>query len=416
MADIRNTGTWQRIERGLSEMANLMGRGEYNLSLVKSRQVMEQIVRLYAGQNFVVYSDLADTIEKLYQGHYIGKLSRDSFHTIRLLGNKAVHEGDNDAQDANRSYQLLEQEIQTFVGGRRSVGGADAGSDLNERRNAETGSAERAERTPGSQRQSLDIPGERERVPVNRSGAGRGREVTSAQQKRRTGDAQRAAAGDGRRRYDKLDDRSARDREKIPTREDRLRARRSGQKAQRRPQRGEVNLYDILRILIPVICVILLVILIKSFMGGGSGKAETSSTAQTESTAETESASVEPETTEPETTEPAAVRYKIKGNAVNVRYADNDNRVYAQLADGTEIGEVQEIPGSDKVQFTYDGQEVTVNKNYIVPVDGAAESGASAAGTAGAAGTTASAAGTVTTETAASTISADASSAAQTTP
>ena len=52
MADIRNTGTWQRVERGLSDMANLVSRGEYNLALVKSRQTMEQIVRLSAGQNF----------------------------------------------------------------------------------------------------------------------------------------------------------------------------------------------------------------------------------------------------------------------------------------------------------------------------------------------------------------------------
>ena len=356
MADIRNTGTWQRIERGLSEMANLMSRGEYNLSLVKSRQVMEQIVRLYAGQNFVVYSDLADTIEKLYQGHYIGKLSRDSFHTIRMLGNKAVHEGDNDAQDANRSYRLLEQEIQTFGG--------------------------------GSKRQGLDLPGERERISENRSAVGRDRVAAPSSQRRRTtGERQRAEASDGRRRYDKLDDRSTRDREKIPTREDRLRAQRSGQKAKRRPQKEGINLYDILRILVPVICVILLVILIKSFMGGGSGKTETSPAVQTESMSETEPVSVpaEPETTVPETTAPAAVRYKIKGNAVNIRYADNDNRVYAQLADGTEIGEVQEIPGSDKVKFTYDGMEVTVNKNYIVPVDGTAgaETAASSAAAAG---------------------------------
>ena len=388
MADIRNTGTWQRIERGLSEMANLMSRGEYNLSLVKSRQVMEQIVRLYAGQNFVVYSDLADTIEKLYQGHYIGKMSRDSFHTIRMLGNKAVHEGDNDAQDAERSYKLLEQEIQTFVSGstRSSASGGEnaAGrASLNERRTAEGRSA--GNENAGSpelagQRQSLEIPGER--TFGNRAGSGRGREAVSSQQKRRSTEKQRAAADGGRRRYDKLDDRSSRDREKIPTREDRLRAQRSGQRTQRRPQRGGVNLYDILRILIPVICVILLVILIKSFMGGGSGKTETSPAAQTESSQETESTPVttEPQTTEAETTA-AVVRYKIKGDAVNIRYADNDNRVYAQLKNGTEIGEVQEIPGSDKVRFTYDGQEVTVNKNYIVPVEGSGASEAAGTGT-----------------------------------
>ena len=389
MADIRNTGTWQRIERGLSEMANLMSRGENNLSLVKGRQVMEQIVRLYAGQNFVIYSDLADTIEKLYQGHYIGKTSRDSFHTIRMLGNKAVHEGDNDAQDANRAYRLLEQEIRTFAGGAadQKAGPAAGGS-------RQQGSAlEEAVPEPGTagngQRRTLDIPTERERVSLNRaaSGEANGRRASAASQNRRSGQqAQRSASPETRARYDRLDDRSKRDRSEIPTREDRLRARQRGgrngsQRGQRRPQQGGVNLYDILRILIPVICVILLVVLIRSFMGGKSSPAETSPSAQTESTAEvmTEPATLEPPTTEPETTAPAAVRYKIKGNAVNARYADNENRVYTQLADGTEIGEVTEVAGTDKVQFTLDGIAVTVNKNYIVPVDETAETETSAA-------------------------------------
>lgn len=352
MADIRNTGTWQRVERGLSDMANLVSRGEYNLALVKSRQTMEQIVRLSAGQNFVVYTDLADTIEKLYQGHYITKSSRDAFHTIRMLGNKAVHEGDNDPQDAARSYRLLDQEINAFVSGGRSQ---EAPADREQ-------PAEQApQRERSSQKeQKLNISGERTRVPVSRES------LPSSQ--------------GSRRRYDNLDDRSTRDRREVPNREDRLRAQRKGQPArggahrgQRKPQQQGISIYDVLRILIPVICVILLVVLIRSFMGGGSSAPETSPV-QTETATEpvTEPVTAVPPTTEPETTTAAAVRYRIKGNSVNIRYANNENRVYEQLSDGTEIGEVEEVEGTNKVKFMRDGIEVTVDKNFIEPIEDAA--------------------------------------------
>lgn len=343
MADIRNTGTWQRVERGLSEMANLISRGEYNLALVKGRQTMEQIVRIQAGQRFVVYTDLQDTIEKLYDGHHIGKDARLAFHTIRMLGNKAVHEGDNDPNDAAKSYQYLKQEIERFAGGRSQNSQTAAGRQRGERQGAQAENA-----------------GERLRVPVERP----------------------SRTTEGRRRYDSLDDRGNRDRREVPNREDRMRARREGQSGKRRDRGGTargqrkpakksgVTVYDVLRILIPVICVILLVMLIRGLMSGAEKAPETTA-APTETSAEvmTEPVTTMPPETEPETTAPAAVRYRIKGNAVNARYADNENRVYEQLANGTEIGEVEEIEGSDKVKFVRDGIELTVNKNYIEPIE-----------------------------------------------
>ena len=355
MADIRNTSTWQRVERGLSEMENLISRAEYNLALVKGRQTMEQIVRLAAGQSFVIYTDLADTIEKLYQGHYIEKSSRDNFHTIRMLGNKAVHEGDNNPQDAARSYHLLEQEISAFVGG--AAGGA---ADRPKRQSREES---------GQREAAAQQSGERLRVPVQRE----------RQQSQST-------RGD-RRRYDSLDDRASRDTREVPTREDRLRAQRQGRtnprggtnRGQRRPQKQSISIYDILRILIPVICVILLVILIRSLMPKNEETPETSPV-QTEAVTEAVTEPVtKPPVTEPETTAPPVVRYRIRGNGVNVRYADNENRVYVQLSNGTEIGEVQEIEGTNKVGFVLDGIQVTVDKNFIEPIEDSTEATAETA-------------------------------------
>ena len=33
------------------------------------------------------------TLDQLYEGQWINKATKDNYHTIRVLGNKAVHEG-----------------------------------------------------------------------------------------------------------------------------------------------------------------------------------------------------------------------------------------------------------------------------------------------------------------------------------
>ena len=82
---------------------------------------------------------------------------------------------------------------------------------------------------------------------------------------------------------------------------------------------------------------------------------------------ETEPETTEPETTEPETTE-AVVEYKTSTDGVNIRYADNQNRIYTQLPKDTNIGTVTPIDGSDFASFNLDGVEVVVNKSFIEPV------------------------------------------------
>ena len=64
MADVRNTGTWQRVERGYNDMENLISRGEYNLALVKGRQTMEQIIRLCAARKPCSRMSLRDFLRR----------------------------------------------------------------------------------------------------------------------------------------------------------------------------------------------------------------------------------------------------------------------------------------------------------------------------------------------------------------
>ncbi len=326
MADVRNTGTWQRVERGYSDMQSLISRGEYNLALVKGRQTIEQIIRLRAAKNFVIYTDLAETIDNLYRDGYIGSESRDASHTIRTLGNRAVHEGDNSPKDAAAALKLLGKEMRAFVEGDEGEG----------------------ERTPvmikpergRSQRQP-----ERRQAPRNE---GRDIELMSDRQNPRRSLQRGQRGGSG------------------------TQSRRGGAPA--RPQRqssgGGVNIYDVLRILIPLICIILLVILIRNLIPSG----EETATSPVETTTEAVPVETVPETVPP-TTEPpteAPTRYMIKGNNVNVRYEPNTGaRIYEQLSDGTEIGEIEEVEGGDWVKITRDGGEYYVGRDYVTPIEDA---------------------------------------------
>ena len=119
--------------------------------------------------------------------------------------------------------------------------------------------------------------------------------------------------------------------------------------------------------MLPVLVIVLLIVIIRSFM---AARTPEETTVETTTVIETtvQETETEPETTEPETTEPettAAVEYRIVSDGVNIRYADNQNRIYTQLSKGTAIGTVTPIDGSDYVAFTLDGVNVVVRKDMI---------------------------------------------------
>lgn len=115
MANVERTTSWQQIQQGMKEAERLIARKEYNLVMVKARQTLEFMVRCMAERACLMEGDLSDTIDQLYEGRWIDKATKDNYHTIRILGNKAVHEGDDTAYDANQAYQLLTQEVYAFA-------------------------------------------------------------------------------------------------------------------------------------------------------------------------------------------------------------------------------------------------------------------------------------------------------------
>ena len=100
-----NTGrstSWERIQRGVKDTERLIGQKQYNMAMVRARQTLEYMVRCLGERACIVDGDLVDTIDELYKGKWISKSTCEHYHKIRTIGNKAVHEGNDNAYDAIR--------------------------------------------------------------------------------------------------------------------------------------------------------------------------------------------------------------------------------------------------------------------------------------------------------------------------
>lgn len=105
---------WPRIQQGQKEAEMLMNQKQYNMAMIKIRQALENMVNCLGEKALIIEGDLADSIDQLYEGHFISQITKDHYHRIRVLGNKAVHDGNDSPYDANEAFRLLSQEIQTF--------------------------------------------------------------------------------------------------------------------------------------------------------------------------------------------------------------------------------------------------------------------------------------------------------------
>lgn len=306
MANVENTTIWRQIQQGLKETERLVERRDYNLAMIKSRQTLECMVRCMAEKACVVEGDLSDTIDQLYEGRWISRNTKDHYHNIRILGNKAVHEGDDTAYDANQAYQLLAQEVHAFVdeysgGGARSAAGGAA-------------------RTTATRRPP--------------QGSGRQTARNSSQARRPSSSGQRHPSG------------------------------------KRKKKRKNVSpAYYVLRFLVPLLAVILLIVVIKALMPGKEDKKETTVPSTVELTTEvpTQPEVTQPEVQEPETepAEPVGGVYVITGTSVNVRKEPSkDARILVQLAKGTTVDYVKRY-SNDWAVINYDGQEAYVSSAFI---------------------------------------------------
>ena len=113
---MNGNSSWDKIQQGVKDTERLIVQREYNASMVKARQTLEFMVKNLADQAGIVdESDLKGMIDVLYENRWISKTTCEHYHKIRMIGNKAAHEGDSNAYSANQAYHMLSQEVYTFA-------------------------------------------------------------------------------------------------------------------------------------------------------------------------------------------------------------------------------------------------------------------------------------------------------------
>ncbi|WP_124067272.1 SH3 domain-containing protein [Clostridium sp. E02] len=106
---------WSKIQQGLRETESLLNQKQYNLATIKARQTLEYLVHNLCEKALIIEGDLAGCIDQLYEGRFISKTVKDHYHRIRVLGNKAVHEGNDSPYDAREACSLLAQEVNNYI-------------------------------------------------------------------------------------------------------------------------------------------------------------------------------------------------------------------------------------------------------------------------------------------------------------
>lgn len=411
----REASIWGKIRTDLNEAQQNILNGRYAEAMVLDREILKRIVRMQVDKAVLVSNNLESDIEQLFENRLISKETRDQYHAIRLYAEQTEGGVQATAQAANDSFSLLKDALEHYVdsNAQRSSGssyearsfqgssrfssgysgpaaasdsypaaGAAAATDsytaeatrveaseddmeTMERYDAgiDTASGNAGDASASAPRASFDASGVD--IPLGNAPRRSGsnvhhrssrntnqrptRPLRDSERVSRNGNRRPAAAGTAKRASAS----SARRNGSRP---------RGGQKGRKQ----ELDLYGILKYVIPILCLILAVILIRVLMGGsGSSTIETTpaaTVAVTEPVMETEA--IVPETTAaPETT--TAIYMTTTG--VKVRTEPNtDCRVLAVLDAGTQVTYKGEADGW--VNIDYNGESAYIKSDFVQPV------------------------------------------------
>lgn len=347
-----NTGTssWEKIRLGVKETERLIGQKQYNGAMVKARQTLEFMVKqLCERAGIAADADLKDSIDALYENRWIDKATYEHYHKIRTIGNKAVHEDNNNAYDANQAYHMLSQEVYTFANDYRNAqrGSRPRGSGVRTGVSTRTTTSSRtaapartatSSRTATSARTAASSRTDTNDRAVTSSRAGT---TGSTSASSRAGSSARAVSSTGR------------------SATSRTRSRRQLRRRRR------FTVYDLLKLLIPVLCIILLFCVIR-LIRPDSSKSETTTAAPVETTRTVEppttTAAPETEPTEEETAPDITWRTTT---TINVRsQPSTEASKLGQLGPDTVV-EYVDAYDAEWAVILYNGQEAYVASAYL---------------------------------------------------
>ena len=420
----REASIWGKIRTDLNEAQQNILNGRYAEAMVLDREILKRIVRMQVDKAVLVSNNLESDIEQLFENRLISKETRDQYHAIRLYAEQTENGVQATAQAANDSFSLLKDALEHYVdsNAQRSSGGGYetrsfqgssrfssgySGPAAGERSFAAVGSDSYASTDASdsvSSRYEADGSDDADAVRRYTATENEGGYDTAATSEdfgagaaaapRSSFDASGVDLPLGnapRRSGSNVHHRSSRNTNQRPTRPLRdservsrngnrrpaaastaKRAAASGRRNANRPRGGqkgrkqELDLYGILKYVIPILCLILAVILIRVLMGNsGSSTIETTpaaTVAATEPVMETEP--IVPETTA--APEPTTAIY-MTTTGVKVRTEPNtDCRVLAVLDAGTQVTYKGEADGW--VNIDYNGEDAYIKSDFVQPV------------------------------------------------
>ncbi len=341
MPSPREKNIWGNIRVQLNEVQNLILNGRYQNAVILNREILKTVVRLQVDRACLVADNLSADIQQLFSARAIDAASRDHYNEIRNYAEQAEAGVNPGAQGANQAFSLMKDELEKYMN------------------SANRQTAAPVSRAADSERE------ERPRVPLGgkagRSGAGteRAREMSRLSG---SGKSSGKAAGSGSRtRTGATTGRSTANRGGRSGRSSGG-ARRNA----RNEQPMEIDIYSVLKIAIPVACVLLVIILIRVLTMGG-GTIETTAVPTTPAAVETTTApeTTEEETTEEETTE--AVPEKMvttSGVRVRTKPSTEDSEVLDVLDPDTEVT-YKGAYDNEWAIIDYNGQEAYVSSQYL---------------------------------------------------
>ena len=339
MPSPREKSIWGNIRVQLNEVQNLILNGRYQNAVILNREILKTVVRLQVDRACLVADNLQADIQQLFSARAIDAASRDHYNEIRNYAEQAEAGVNPGAQGANQAFSLMRDELEKYMN-----------------------SAPRAA-APVSRAASAEGE-ERPRVPLSgkagRSGVGteRAREMS------------RLSGGSGKASGRSSAGRSGRS--SAAGRSTASRSGRSGRSSEsarrnaRNEQPMEIDIYSVLKIAIPVACVLLVIILIRVLTMGGGASIETTAVPTTPAAIETTAApTTEAETTEEETTE--AVPEKMvttSGVRVRTKPSTEDSEVLDVLDPDTEVT-YKGAYDNEWAIIDYNGQEAYVASQYL---------------------------------------------------
>ncbi len=337
-----------RIQQGQRETEKLMSQKQYNMAMIKARQTLEYMVNYLGERALIVEGDLADSIDQLFEGRFISQAAKDHYHRIRVLGNKAVHEGDDSPYDANEAFQLLSQEVNTFANSHNR--GGQGVTPINKRpADVRTMSSAPRNNPPRS-----SAPRNEFQTTGNQRSTG-ARSAPLRTQEHTGGTGRTGARLDGARPGQKPAQRNVSRGGQRPA---------SQSRSRRRSKKKGFDVYELLKpALIFLVLLILALIIVKLIPGKNSKKEPTTAATVAEVTTEAmTSAETSAEPTQPETEAPKIYTTKSK---LNVRSEPStDGAKLGSLASGTVVEYVKTYDDKWTV-IMFEGTEAYVATEFL---------------------------------------------------